>query len=75
MKQKSNRVLLVLLIIGDALALVLSFATAYFIRVHVDPRPYVFTSELANFTLSIVLLVPIMLIIDGYSAQLFLPPY
>ena len=49
--------------IGDAVALILSFAMAYFIRVHVDPRPFVFDAQLLDFTVTIVLLVPIMLII------------
>lgn len=43
--------------------LVLSFALAYFIRVYVDPRPYMFESQIFEFTLEIVWLVPIMLII------------
>ena len=63
MQQKSNLILRILLIIGDAIALILSFSMAYFIRVHIDPRPYVFNSELGNFTISIVFLVPIMLIV------------
>ncbi len=78
MKQKSNLILRVLLIIGDALALVLSFAAAYFIRVHVDPRPFVFQSELLEFTRSIVLLVPIMLVVLAslglYKKSIFLGP-
>ena len=76
MRQKSNFILRFCLIIGDAIALILSFAFAYFIRVHVDPRPYSFVSELANFTLSIVFLVPIMLIILAslglYKKSIFL---
>lgn len=63
MRNKSDFILRLCLIIGDAIALVLSFAMAYFIRVHVDPRPYVFESQLLNFTTTIVFLVPIMLII------------
>lgn len=43
--------------------LVLSLALAYFIRVHVDPRPFMFESQLAEFTLEIVLLVPIMWVV------------
>lgn len=43
--------------------LILSFALAYFIRVHVDPRPYMFESQLFEFTLEIVWLVPIMIVI------------
>ncbi len=52
-----------MLVVGDAIALILSFASAYFIRVHLDPRPYVFNSELLSFTISIVFLVPIMLMV------------
>ena len=63
MRKKSDYVLRLVLIIGDAVALILSFAMAYFIRVHVDPRPYTFDSQLYNFTLTVVFLLPIMLII------------
>ena len=58
------------------MALILSFAMAYFIRVHVDPRPYVFESQLLEFTWTIVFLVPIMLIILAalglYKKSIFL---
>ena len=63
MQKKSDLVLKLCLIIGDALALVASFAAAYFVRVHVDPRPYMFDSQLLDFTLTVVWVVPIMLII------------
>ncbi len=63
MQKKSDFLLRLCLIIGDAVALILSFAFAYFVRVHVDPRPYVFESQLLEFTITIVWLVPIMLII------------
>lgn len=63
MQKKSDTILRFCLIVGDAVALILSFAAAYFIRVHVDPRPYEFESQLLDFTLTIVCLVPIMLII------------
>ena len=76
MREKSNLILRILLIIGDAVALILSFSIAYFIRVHVDPRPYTFESELGNFTISVVFLVPIMLIILAslglYKKSIFL---
>ena len=62
--------------IGDAVALILSFAMAYFIRVHIDPRPFVFEAQLLDFTVTIVLLVPIMLIILAalglYKKSIFL---
>ena len=76
MQKKSDFILRLCLIIGDAIALVLSFAMAYFVRVHVDPRPYVFESELLNFTIAVALLVPIMLIILAalglYKKSIFL---
>ena len=63
MQRKSDIVLRLALIIGDGLMLILSFAMAYFIRVHVDPRPYVFESQLFEFTMTIVWLVPILLVV------------
>ena len=76
MRKKSDFILRFCLLIGDAVALILSFAMAYFIRVHVDPRPYVFESQLLEFTWTIVFLVPIMLIILAalglYKKSIFL---
>ena len=76
MRKKSDFILRLCLVIGDALALILSFAMAYFIRVHVDPRPYVFEAQLLDFTVTIVLLVPIMLVILAalglYKKSIFL---
>ena len=63
MRKKTDYILRLALIIGDGLMLVLSFALAYFIRIHVDPRPYMFESQIAEFTLEIVWLVPIMWVI------------
>lgn len=76
MRKKSDYILRLCLIIGDALALIASFAFAYFVRVHVDPRPYVFQAELADFTITVALLVPILLIILAmlglYKKSIFL---
>ncbi len=63
MRKKSDYVLRVCLILGDAIALILSFAMAYFVRIYVDPRPYMFESQLLDFTMTIVFLVPIMLVV------------
>lgn len=63
MRKKSDHILRLALLIGDGLVLILSFALAYFIRVHVDPRPYMFESQLAEFTLEIVWLLPVMWVI------------
>ena len=63
MRKKSDFVLRIALIIGDGLMLILSYAMAYFIRVHIDKRPYVFESQLLDFTKTIAFLIPILLII------------
>ena len=63
MRKKSDYILKILLIIGDALALILSFAMAYFIRVKVDPRPWMFEFQFFEFVRTVVWLVPVMLII------------
>lgn len=63
MRKKSDIILRMCLIIGDSLALVMSFAAAYFIRTHIDPRPYAFEVQLNEFIATIVLLVPVMLVI------------
>ena len=63
MRKKSDFILAIALIIGDAVMLILSFAAAYAIRVHVDPRPFEFESQILQFTLEVLWVVPIMLII------------
>ncbi len=64
------------LLIGDAVALVLSFAMAYYIRTHVDPRPYVFEAQLFEFTKTTLVMVPVILIIFAalglYRKSIFL---
>ena len=63
MRKKSDFILRLCLIIGDAVALVLSFAAAYYIRVRIDPRPYTFETQFSDFVITVAWLVPIMLII------------
>lgn len=63
MKRRADLILRLCLIVGDAMALILSFAAAYFVRVHVDPRPFVFEAQLMDFTLTVVWVVPVMLVI------------
>jgi len=63
MRKKSDFILRLLLIVGDALALILSFASAYFIRVKIDPRPWTFEFQFFDFVQTVALLVPVMLII------------
>lgn len=63
MRKKSDFIIRLCMIIGDAIALTLSFATAYFVRVNVVSRAYIFESELLQFTITIACLVPILLVI------------
>lgn len=63
MRKKSDLILRLCLIIGDAVALILSFAMAYVIRIYVDPRPYMFEAQLSDFILTSAWVVPVMLII------------
>ena len=63
MNRKSDLILRLLLIVGDAVALLLSFAVAYLIRVYVDPRPFTFEAQLMDFTLTVIWVVPVMLVI------------
>lgn len=59
MKKDSGSIYRVLLMLGDALAIVFSFAFAYYIRTHIDSRPYYFAAEQLDFTLTALTLIPI----------------
>lgn len=76
MQKKSDFILRLALIIGDAVMLVLSFAAAYAIRVHVDPRPYTFESQLFEFIIATLWVLPVLLVILGalglYKKSVFL---
>ena len=63
MKKEPGFAYRIFLIIGDALAIVFSFAFSYYYRTHIDSRPYYFTSEIRDFILSNILLLPIWLVI------------
>ena len=63
MRKKSDFVLRLCLIIGDALMLMLSFAMAYYIRVKIDPRPYVFEFQFYDYLATVATLIPILIII------------
>ncbi len=63
MRKKSDYILRFCLILGDGVALMASFAAAYFIRVHVDPRPITFESQLLEYVLTVAWIIPILLII------------
>lgn len=63
MRKKSDFILRLCIIFGDAAMIILSFAFAFFARSHIDPRPYYYDYPLVDFVVSILYLAPIMLII------------
>ncbi len=63
MRKKTDFILRLCLMFCDAVAIVASFSFAYFVRVRIDPRPYVFEAEILDFAITILYLVPVMLII------------
>lgn len=63
MKKDSGLVFHVFLIFGDAVAILASFLLAYFMRTHLDQRPFYFDSDPWKFVLSMIFLVPVYLII------------
>lgn len=65
MRKKSDFILRLCLIVGDAVALVLSFAFAYFVRVRIDPRPYMFVDQFGDFVWTAAIVVPVMLMINA----------
>lgn len=63
MKKDSGLVFHVFLIFGDAVAILASFLLAYFMRTHLDQRPFYFDSDPWKFVLSMIWLIPIYIII------------
>jgi len=63
MKKDFGFIFRICLILGDAFAISLSFLLAYFMRTHLDQRPFYFESEPWKFVASLLLLLPIYVII------------
>lgn len=76
MKKDPGLVFRIFLMLGDACAIVFSFLFAYFIRTHIDSRPYYFNAEPLNFAITISLLIPVWLLILAalglYQKSIFL---
>ncbi len=51
------------LLFGDAFAIVFSFAFSYYFRINIDHRTYYFESEIGDFVVSNIFLLPVWLII------------
>lgn len=63
MKKDFGLIFRICLILGDAFAISLSFLLAYFMRTHLDQRPFYFESEPWKFVASLLLLLPIYIVI------------
>lgn len=63
MKKDFGLVFRALLILGDVLAVVASFLVAYFMRTHLDQRPFYFKSAPFDFVASMLILVPVYVIV------------
>ena len=63
MKKDFGLIFHVFLILGDACAILLSFLVAYYMRTHLDQRPFYFEAAPGQFVLSILWLLPIYIII------------
>ncbi len=76
MKRENGLIFHAFLILGDACAIVLSFWAGYYIRIHLDQRPYYFEANLRQFILSMLIMVPVYLVILAavglYSKSVFL---
>lgn len=63
MKRDTGLFFHIFLIFGDACAILLSFWVAYFMRTHLDQRPFYFVADPSRFIFSMVVMVPLFLII------------
>ena len=77
MKNKAGYFFHILLIIFDACAIVFSYLFAFYIRTHIDTRPYYFMGRPIDSVSTILLLVPVWLLIifslGLYKKDIFAP--
>lgn len=77
MKNKASYFFHILLIIFDACAIVFSYLFAFYIRTHIDTRPYYFIGRPIDSVSTILLLIPIWLLIifslGLYKKDIFAP--
>lgn len=76
MKKDYGIIFHIFLIFGDACAILLSFLMAYFIRTHLDQRPFYFEAAPLEFVLSLLCLVPLYILVLAafglYKKSIFL---
>ena len=77
MKKKSDFVFHLLLFFSDTLAIILSYLFAFYIRTHLDSRPFSFTNRSIDSLSTILWLIPIWIIIISalglYKKSIFSP--
>lgn len=66
MKKDPSFIFRLALMVGDALAIVVAFAAAYLIRVHLDNRPYYFEPNTMDFITTALLLIPFWWVILAF---------
>lgn len=67
MKTDRSLLLRVALVVADVLAVVISFALAYYYRTHISDSPYYFTPEIRSFVILAITLVPLWLGVNFLS--------
>lgn len=76
MKKDSGLVFHIFLLFGDACAITLSFLVAYFVRTHLDQRPFYFEANPLGFVATMLYLLPVYLLILAcfglYNKSIFL---
>lgn len=76
MKKDPGLVFRICLMLGDALAIVFAFTSAYFIRTHLDQRPLHVITNAREFIFTALLLIPVWLLILAmfglYKKSIFL---
>lgn len=63
MKKDPGLIFRLCLMLGDVIAIIASFAFAYFTRTHIDQRPYFFEANISDFIITVMILIPIWIII------------
>lgn len=76
MKRDTGLIFHAFLIFGDACAILLSFLVGYFVRTHLDQRPFYFDANPWQFVLTMMIMIPVYLVILAtfglYNKSVFL---
>ncbi|MBS7346391.1 MAG: sugar transferase, partial [Candidatus Sacchiramonaceae bacterium] len=67
MKKDKPLIFKLALVISDIAAVILSFGLAYYVRTHIDSRPYYFDYDIRNYIWLAVTLIPLWLLVNFFS--------